>query len=54
MTLKKRPDQNELSEQCYANHVIEKDLEVNIIDNGILDTHKREYLEDKYICKFKR
>ena len=50
--IKKRPDQNELSQHCHKHsHDPVQDLEIFIIDHGIKDLQARERLEDFYICK---
>ena len=47
--IKNRPQQNELAE--HKGHNIEKDLDIFILDHGIPDLKRREFLEDKFICK---
>ena len=50
--IKKRPDQNELSQHCHKHsHDPVQDLEIFIIDHGIKDLQTRERLEDFFICK---
>ena len=38
-------------EDTHGTHNIEKDLEIFILDHGIPDMKKREFLEDRFICK---
>ena len=50
--IKKRPNQNELSQHCHQHsHDPVQDLEISIIDHGIKGLQERERLEDFHICK---
>ena len=48
--IKSRPKNSELAEHFHRNHS-EEDMEVYILQTDIMDEGKREFLEDKWICR---
>ena len=49
--IKKRPDNSELAEHFHGKDHRESDMEVFILQTGIADEKRREFLEDKWICR---
>ena len=50
--IKKRPENNELSEHFHTDHDVDKDLGVVILEKLQVETSEaRKFYEDRWICK---
>ena len=47
----KRPGQNEFATHCHADHDLENDIEMTILDYDIGSLEERERVEDRFICR---
>ena len=48
---KHRPDNNELAAHLHVGHNFDNDIEVFVLQSGIMTEPEREFHEDKWICR---